>query len=445
MSNIIPIEQARNLAPSKMRERMQAGSALSNRFADNVADAFPRLSIKGKVFRVRVDGQEVVARDPDTKLPLQYLDVVLINASPQLAKTYYEKGFSEGDMNPPDCWSLDSIRPDPSILKPINPTCLDCPFNAFGSRVTPDGKAAKACADSRRIVVAMPHQLLDAEVPVYLLRVPQGSLKNMKNYTLDKLARNGYEPGGCISRLTFDVGVAFPKLEFTFVSPVNDDEFEAVIQLATSPAVTAMLRAPDFDNVASAVNAKKTEEVQPQQRQKAPDLSGGFGPGQVQPEEQAKPQQRAAQQMVVEPEPEQQQEGEVELIDTGEGWLNPTTGEMTAYAAQADEAEIDPDVIPIADGRFFNKATKKFVASQYKDAAPAAAVPPAKEEPAKKPAKRVAKPKAEAAAVQQAEEKPAEQAQPSEEPKQKQTVTTASPKLEALLSGLVNRAPSGNA
>jgi hypothetical protein len=82
--------------------------------------------------------------------------VVLVNASPNLAKSYYVKGFVDGDLNPPDCWSLDSLRPDASVVNKINPTCLDCPMNAFGSRVTPDGKAAKACSDARRMAVVLP-------------------------------------------------------------------------------------------------------------------------------------------------------------------------------------------------------------------------------------------------------------------------------------------------
>jgi len=174
--NMIPIDQARALAPAKMRERMAQGTALSNRFADNVADAFPKLSIKGKVFRIKVDGREMIARDTQGHA-LAYLDVVLVNASAQLAKTYYTKGFSDGDMNPPDCWSLDSVRPDPSVVNKVNPTCPDCSMNAFGSRVTPDGKAAKACSDSRRIALVLPHELVDQvkEPLVMLLRVPQSA------------------------------------------------------------------------------------------------------------------------------------------------------------------------------------------------------------------------------------------------------------------------------
>ena len=445
-NQIIPIEQS--TPPSLMRERMQTGNALSNRFADNVADSFPRLSIKGKVFRVRVDGQEGVAKDPDTGLPYGYLDVVLINASAQLAKTYYERGFAEGDMNPPDCWSLDSVRPDPSVVKKVNPTCLDCPFNVFGSRITPDGKQAKKCADSRRIAVAMPHDVLSPDPRVFLLRVPQASLKNMKNYTMDTLARNGYEPGGCITRLTFDSEVAFPKLLFKFISPVTNDEFARIIELANAPHVAAMLKAPDFDNVASTQHTVKTDEVEVQQRQKPPviDTGGGFAAGQLQQEQQARP----AQKVVVEPEPEQQEEVQLIELPDGQGWLDPITGEITQMEAKEAEPQIDPAVIKTQDGRYYHRTNKVFVASQFVGAEKVSAVPSAKEtvqaEPAKKPAvKRTAKPKVTEPPAEQVEQQAQAEPEPEQKAKPKPTVTAASPKLEALISGLRNNTPSGNA
>ena len=52
-SNIIPIGQAR--VPAAMRARLQGGVALNKNFSDGVRDAFPMLSIKGKVFRIRID------------------------------------------------------------------------------------------------------------------------------------------------------------------------------------------------------------------------------------------------------------------------------------------------------------------------------------------------------------------------------------------------------
>jgi hypothetical protein len=415
--NLIPIEQARNLAPAKMRERMAQGTALTNRFADNVADAFPRLSIKGKVFRIIIEGRELIARDQSGHA-LAYLDVVLVNASAQLAKTYYTKGFVDGDQNPPDCWSLDSIRPDPSVPNKVNPTCPDCPMNAFGSRVTPDGKAAKACSDSRRIAVSLPHELADpGNAPtVLLLRVPQSSLKNMRNYTMDTLARNGFEPGGCVTRLSFDLSVAFPKLQFEFVSPVTDDEYERIVGLASSPFVASMLRAPDFSNVASAVNAALPAPAVGQ-RQAAP----AFVPmdtAQVDAQQATADFVAAMQRTVA-----TQQEVWTPIDGTDEE-INEDTGEVrTVEKPQPQNLGLDPNVIVTKDGRFFNKATKKFVASQF----PADELSVVETKQEEKP-KRV---RTKAAAAPAPED-----SQPKGNGGDEPLVVAASPKLEALLAGM---------
>ena len=179
---------------------------------------------------------------------------MLVNASRNLAKTYYARPFSSGDAEMPDCWSLDSIRPDSSIAKPVNPTCQDCPKNAFNS--APSGRGGKACQDSKRVVITTTDQLGQAEPLLLLMRLPQQSLKNLKNH-VEKLAGHGYiEPYSCVSRMSFDMDVEFPKVQFDFVEPLTDEEFDAAEAVANSKKVNDMLKNPDFDNAASDANAK---------------------------------------------------------------------------------------------------------------------------------------------------------------------------------------------
>ena len=182
-NNVVPIGQAKR--PTGMGERLKSGTAINKNFAKGVTDSFPRLSIKGKVFRIFMDGEERPLLDPQTRAPYQALDVVLVNGSEQLARSYYKQGYEEGDREQPDCWSLNSVKPDPSVPNKVNATCPDCPMNVFGSKITDSGKAAKACQEYRRVAVLMPSHLQSdtgKEPLVFMMKVPQASLKNLKKY-----------------------------------------------------------------------------------------------------------------------------------------------------------------------------------------------------------------------------------------------------------------------
>jgi hypothetical protein len=428
MTKLVPIEQARALAPSKMAQRIAEGRALNTNFAEGVRDAFPILSIRGKVFRIRAEQKEEAYVDPASKMPLPFLDVVLVNGSRTLAKSYYSTGFDENDMNaPPDCWSLDSVRPDPSVVNKVNPTCQDCPKNAFGSRITPAGKAAKACSDARRIAVSLPHYLADPTPRTLMLRVPQSSLKNLKAY-VELLAKNGYEPTGCVTRLSFDYQEAFPKLNFNFVGPVTNEEFDTIVELAASPTTAAMLAAPDFYNAVSAQQSNAHAPVQPIVRQAPPVTESAFGGQETEPVHGKVDAQPAARQAAP---IEQEEAEELEIRTSSEGlvplpegnWLDPETGEIVVVQeataeAQAPEQEIDPDVVPMKNGKFFNKKTGAYVDSQFK---PAPAVVPSK-------------PKAKPAAAKPARGKSTKGGNGGEPQPQ---VVAASPKLEQLLGELV--------
>ena len=267
MSNgLIPLEQLQAHLPQRMQERRAQGVALNKNFIEGVREGFPTLSIKGKVFRFRHQGVEQPALDANRK-PVSYIDVILVDASPTIAKTYYAKGYVEGDMDPPDCWSLDSVKPDPSVENKVSPTCLNCPMNQFGSRVTDRGSQAKACSDQRRIAITMPHHL-DVPAPLVVLsRIPQGSLKNLKAYA-DQLDRYGVEINAVITRLSFDHTEAFPKLVFEYAGALNDLQYDVVLDLVEGEETRAMLTSPITD--AASDNLDSTQTVRTPVQRAAP-------------------------------------------------------------------------------------------------------------------------------------------------------------------------------
>lgn len=369
MNNIVPINQAR--VPSNMRARLQGGVAINRNFSDGVRDAFPMLSIKGKVFRIRMDGNETPLIDQQTRQVIPFLDVVLTNASRMISKAYYIKGFSDdGDFTPPDCWSLDGVRPDPSVAEKQSPTCVNCPKNAFGSapsRNPEEGKrGGKACSDARRIAVLMPGQLGDAnkEPMTFLLRVPATSLKSLKAYA-QMLERQGWEPAACVTRLSFDYNEAYPKLMFNFVDGLDDAEYDQVLKIAESPSVAAMLEAPDFDTGVPN-NPTPNAATEPRVRQAAPIMQAD----EVPPRAQAQPDLSQPVQSQKMP-PLTQATDPIIDLPTGERF-NTATGEfLPPVQPKVEMPSVDPDVLPLPDGRFFNTRTKEFVVAQETGAPPA--------------------------------------------------------------------------
>ena len=433
-NNLTPIDNTRaGIVPSqRMRDRMAQGRAISDNFSAGTAGGFHVLSIRASKFHLRYGDAEQTITDPATGYPVAFCDAVLVNASKQLAKTYYASAYQQGANEQPDCWSMDSIRPDPSVQKKINPTCGDCPMNAFGSRMTPAGKAAKACSDHRRVAICFPGELAKPDPTPILLRVPQSSLKAMRNY-VDMLARHGYEPGGCITRMSFDSNASYPMLEFRFVGPLNDQEFSTVEQMMASPNINAMLTGARPEVAAD----DAPQGLQPLQRQ-AP-ITVGFSAGMLsQPEPEPEPVRQTQPAAAVLPEADV-------LIRLPDGKLyNQTKG---VYVVDAPpKPELDPGIIKLPDGRFLHLASNTFVSSQFTNATEVPVhvpVPTPKSVPVSEPEekKRTRRSKAEMEAARAAAEPATTTASPQEVAPQangsdKPTVVTASPKLEQLLSGL---------
>ncbi len=462
MNNIVPINQAK--MPAAMAARIAQGQALNKNFSDGIRDSFPVLSIKGKVFRIRKDGQETPLVDPQTRQVIPFLDVILVNASRGLAKSYYKKGFDEGDFNPPDCWSLDAVKPDPSVVDKVSPTCANCPMNIFGSAQSNDPSGAKrggkACADAKRIAVMMPGHLGTAEPLLFLLRIPATSLKNLKAYT-DLLARQGWEPAACVTRLQFDYQQAYPKLEFHFVDSLDDGEYSEVVDHAEGVFIASMLDAPEFDATAS--HPPVNPAVQPRVRQEAPvlDPTQNVAP-QANEAAQPVPQRRpaaAAAAPAPDPAPAQaapaQQAAPVtamadQLIELPDGkYFNTATGEyVDAPPAKVEMPSIDPNVVALPDGKFFNRSTGQYVTNQnvgapnVADVAPPAKRSRAKKEPAASPVAAVV-PQQEETSVQPAEGRQqvameaGTQSQVEAQPVANGAVQPAPADLETLLAGLI--------
>lgn len=222
-------------------------AAKSLRDAQSMAAAsnsVPRISLKGREFHLMVDGdEEAKFRD--------YLDVVVVGVEPEgslMVKAWYEKGYQAGSKEPPTCGSDDGLAPSSWVQRPVSQTCRTCPKNQFGSAVSPNGKATKACRDSKRawvkiaggnMMVMPPGQPAKpypgAEKPfldrtLFGLNITVASLKNWSEHG-KKLLSLGQGPAVCVTRLLMQEG-DYPWLDFQIAAWLSAEETPLSLKLS---------------------------------------------------------------------------------------------------------------------------------------------------------------------------------------------------------------------
>jgi len=240
-------------------EMGQVASAFANHTAEatdlsaGIQGGFGHIGYKGKVWSIRYRGQEVQLMRDDGDGPRNSIEIVILKANAGVSKIYYEGQFVEGSHFAPDCYSTNGVTPDIGSQKKQSVTCASCPKNAWGSKITPEGKQSKACGDSRRLAV-VPAQDLRNEVyggPM-LLRVPASSLRELAQYG-SKMAHLGYPYYAIVTRVSFDPASAFPKFQFGAIRPLTNEEAQVVIGMQGGVEVTRVLGESDFNPQPSAV------------------------------------------------------------------------------------------------------------------------------------------------------------------------------------------------
>jgi hypothetical protein len=226
----------------------------NDKLSTGIAISYPILRIKGKVWSITRGASEPhVLMRADGDGPRNSIDVVILAASQYVSKVWYESGYVEGATDAPDCFSANGVVPDASSRKKQSNTCATCPQNKWGSRITPAGKKAKACGDSKRVAVAPLGDIRnEAFGGPMLLRVPAASLGDFGNYG-DGMDARGYKYYTIGTKMSFEASEAYPKLIFEPVRPLNSTEGAAVLELRDSQAVASILQETAGDIVQDAV------------------------------------------------------------------------------------------------------------------------------------------------------------------------------------------------
>lgn len=287
MSNIIPVNIQ---VPSHLAAKVGQPSALSQSIASGISSgqSFPRISIKASRFRIIEDGTETV-------LDTTALDVVIVGANPKLSKTFYAKAWDkDAEPSAPDCYSLDGIKPHPESEKPQNDLCAQCPHNAWGSKIGPQGQQLKACTDQKRLAIVAAD---DPDGPIYLLQVTPAALKGLNAYHKE-LSMRGIPAEIVKTRIGFDTDASFPKLKFGFGGFLDEDTYAVVEPLFGADNVLDITGERQPEAVAAPTQARKqvvkaAPEPEPEEEAPAPEAGDtpkrGFGSAKTEEPQAAKP------------------------------------------------------------------------------------------------------------------------------------------------------------
>lgn len=113
--------------------------------------------------------------------PEANLQVIIIDANPNVSKRMFQPGDPIGSGKPPLCWSDNGVAPSKFAREKQSPTCASCQYNDWDSGVSAvTGKGVKLCRDYKKLAVFV---VGDTAELCYELDVPPNSLKNLKIYS----------------------------------------------------------------------------------------------------------------------------------------------------------------------------------------------------------------------------------------------------------------------
>jgi hypothetical protein len=194
-----------------------------------------RIALGANKFVLKVNGTEI------SKTPTNKLEVVIVNASKHVSRTFYVKAWDpKGDVAPPDCWSNDGDKPDPTAKDPQNASCIGCQQDINGS-----GQGnTKACRKNRRVAVVLASDLdgdvyqmtLQSKSIFYDMKDP-GDLEHMPfNQYAKYVGSQGYNLNTLVTEMRFDEDSTVGKLFFRPVRFLEKHEWDVAVKQGDSTA-----------------------------------------------------------------------------------------------------------------------------------------------------------------------------------------------------------------
>lgn len=242
MSNQLEVmKKLQALLPAAARAKAALGN-INEAFSGGITSGFGVLSIRGKVWRQKYQGEERIVMDDDQRTPRYKIEVVMVKASPVISKTWYEHGYTDGANSPPDCFSMNGVTPEPTSPKLQSKFCKTCRWNQWGSSRAQGGTGkGKDCSDTKRIAVVPAGDLRNERFggPM-LLRVPPASLAEVDTYARH-LSGMAMPLDSVVTEMDFDPGAQYPKIRLKAARVLTDEEYAVIEEVAQSPVVNRIL------------------------------------------------------------------------------------------------------------------------------------------------------------------------------------------------------------
>ena len=213
-----------------------------------------RLGLKGGRFRLIVSGQE------EAVLESTSLEVVIVGAAKGVGRIYYEGAYDADAKTHPLCYSADGVEPGADVTNPQSVKCATCPQNQKGSKITDDGTKTKACTYFKRLAIALvndpQHRVfqLDGKAMTIFGQGEPAQNKFTLNEYAKRLNTRGRDVAHLVTKLSFDVNSSVPKLYFSPVRLITEDEAPWVQDLVNSDetrtvvTITAITDASDANS-----------------------------------------------------------------------------------------------------------------------------------------------------------------------------------------------------
>jgi hypothetical protein len=227
-----------------------------------------RISIKGGVFRKYAGGKEIGAIED------RYMNVIIVKMAHNASRMFYDKGYKEGEKVSPACWSSDSNKPDEDVKNPVASSCSACPNSAKGS--SDNGTSAK-CRLSWRTAVVLPN---DPAGDVMQLVLPATSSFGKEDNGrwpfrpyIQHLASHNVSAGRVVTKMAFDTKSPTPKVLFSPIGAVSDEDLEIIARQAKSPTAEQAIKLNIYqtDSAGEAPEVAEPEVAEPVKREsKAP-------------------------------------------------------------------------------------------------------------------------------------------------------------------------------